>query len=119
MSTKLDTPFTVKRPWGEFREYVTGEIVTVKTLSVKSGESLSLQDHKKRTEFWRILKGTPEITVGDNKISAKPGDEFNIPIGSLHRLSAVNSEDVEILEIARGDFDENDIERIEDNYGRA
>ena len=119
MSTKLDTPFTVKRPWGEFRQYTADENVTVKTIITLGGERLSLQKHQKRSEFWHILKGTPEITIDDKKFLAKPGDEFNIPIGSLHRLSAVNSEDVEILEIARGDFDENDIERIEDNYGRA
>ncbi len=116
---KVNVPFTVKRPWGEFREYAANETVTVKTVFARAGEQLSLQKHKKRSEFWRVLKGTPEITIGEKKIRAKAGDEFTIPLGALHRLSAVGSDDVEILEVARGYFDEDDIERIEDNYGRA
>jgi mannose-6-phosphate isomerase-like protein (cupin superfamily) len=111
-------PFTEKRPWGEFRQYAKGEPVTVKTIFIKSGESLSLQYHKQRSEFWRILKGTPEVTIGDKKVKAKAGDEFNIPVGAKHRVAAPD-EDAEFLEVSRGNFDENDNTRLEDKYGRT
>ncbi|MFZ2049255.1 MAG: phosphomannose isomerase type II C-terminal cupin domain [Minisyncoccia bacterium] len=116
MSTKL--PFTVEKPWGEFREFTLDEKVTVKLIKVNKGESLSLQEHHKRSEFWKILKGTPEVTDGDVVTQAKIGDEFSVPAGVAHRISAPHDE-VEFLEISHGEFDENDIERLEDKYGRA
>ncbi|MEK7582178.1 MAG: phosphomannose isomerase type II C-terminal cupin domain [Patescibacteria group bacterium] len=111
-------PFTEKRPWGEFRQFASGEAVTVKIITVKHGESFSLQYHQKREEFWRILKGMPEVIIGETSTHARPGDEFTVPVAVSHRVSALN-DDVEFLEIARGDFDENDIVRIEDKYGRS
>ena len=111
-------PFTEKRPWGEFRQYTSGAPVTVKTVFVKKGERLSLQYHTKRTEFWKIISGMPDVTIGDSAIRAKAGDEFFIPKKANHRIAAVG-EDVSFLEIAHGDFDENDIVRIKDDYGRT
>lgn len=111
-------PFTEKRPWGEFRQYTKNEPVTVKTIFVKNGEQLSLQYHKKRREFWKILSGTPEVTIGDYVVRAKTGDEFLVPKEAPHRVAAID-EDALFLEISYGDFDENDIVRIKDNYGRA
>ena len=110
--------FTTERPWGSFRQYTTGEPVTVKTIFIKKGESLSLQTHEKRSEFWHILKGTPEVTIGNRMARAKPGDEFEIVLGLAHRVSALEG-DVEFLEISRGEFDEADIIRLEDKYGRT
>ena len=114
----LEKPFTVTRPWGEFRQCAENEAVTVKTIVVRRGERFSLQYHRGRTEFWRILKGTPEVTVGNVVSRAKAGDEFTIPPETPHRVAAIDDE-VEFLEIARGTFDENDIVRIEDKYGRT
>ncbi len=116
MSTKL--PFTIQKPWGEFREFTLNDKVTVKLIKVKRGESLSLQEHHKRSEFWKILKGTPEVTDGEIVTRANIGDEFTVPIGVAHRISAID-DDVEFLEISHGEFDENDIERLEDKYGRT
>lgn len=110
--------FTVERPWGNFRQFVKNEPVTVKIISVKKGESLSLQCHNLRTEFWRVISGEPEITIGDKIITAKIGDEFEIPVKTNHRISATSS-NVEFLEISYGEFDEDDIVRIDDKYGRV
>ena len=111
-------PFTEKRPWGEFRQYTDGgEPVTVKTILVNRGERLSLQFHHKREEFWTVLSGSPELVIGDDTIVAKAGDEFTIAPEVKHRISAPN-DTVTILEISYGEFDENDIVRLEDNYGR-
>lgn len=111
-------PFTEKRPWGEFRQYTNGEPVTVKTIFVKKGERLSLQYHTKRAEFWKIISGTPEVTIGASIMRAKVGDEFMVPEKTNHRIAAID-EDVLFFEISYGDFDENDIVRIKDDYGRA
>ena len=131
-----EIPFTEKRPWGEFRQFTrasdgngpsaggSSQPVTVKTIFVRKGESLSLQKHALRSEFWRVISGTPDITKGRDGngkldvVSAKRGDEFMIGTGMEHRIAAPH-DDVEILEIASGIFKEDDIVRIEDNYGRA
>ena len=111
-------PFTEERPWGWFREFIKNETDTVKILFVKKGEEFSLQEHLHRDEFWRVLVGDPDITIGDKIVKAKVGDEFEIPSKINHRIAAPEN-DVEILEISRGEFDENDVIRKEDKYGRA
>lgn len=111
-------PFTIVRPWGEFRQFSLNEQSTVKIISVKSGATLSLQYHHKRNEFWHVISGNPDILIGDTTVSAKPGDEFQICTGVHHRISAPKN-DVQILEVARGHFDEEDIIRLQDKYGRA
>lgn len=111
-------PFTEERPWGGFREFINNETSTVKILFVKKGEAFSLQKHLYRDEFWRILVGDPDIIIGNKTVRAKAGDEFEIPPETNHRIQA-SINDAEILEISRGEFDENDITRIEDKYGRA
>ena len=105
------------RPWGSFRQFTSNEISTVKILRVKAGQKLSLQYHKNREEFWSVLSGNPSITLGEETKIAKPQDEFFIAKESIHRIAAPTN-DVEILEIAFGEFDENDIVRLEDSYGR-
>lgn len=109
---------TVKKPWGQFDQFTHNEISTVKILSVNMGGSLSLQDHGHRTEFWRIISGHPLVTVGETKKNANPGDEFTIEKLQSHQLEAM-TDNVQVLEIAFGDFDEEDIVRLEDKYGRA
>ena len=111
-------PFTEKRPWGWFRKFIENEKHSVKILFVKKGEVFCLQKHHYRDEFWRVLSGIPDITIGDEVVRAKVGDEFEIPPETKHQISASIS-DAEILEISRGKFDENDIIRIEDKYGRT
>lgn len=71
----------------------------------------------KREEFWRVVSGSPQIIISESTYEAKEGDEFNVPIEAKHRISAPN-DDVVILEIATGSFDEEDIVRVEDKYNR-
>jgi len=112
-------PFSINKPWGYFRQFSHNEKSTVKFLFVEAGEELSLQVHKKRKEFWYIVSGNPELIIGDKIIQAKPGDEFSTKIGEKHRIRATKTnKDVLILEISYGDFDEEDIVRHDDKYGR-
>lgn len=106
------------RPWGSFDMFTHNELSTVKLIYVNKGEVLSLQYHQNREEFWRVIFGNPEITIGQDKITASAGQDFIVPKGVNHRISAPN-DDVVILEISKGDFDENDIIRIEDKYNRV
>lgn len=108
---------THTRPWGTFVEFTKNELSTVKILIVNPGEEFSLQYHKNRREFWRVLSGTPTVIIGNEKINAKEGDEFTVEKGEQHRISAKDSE-ARILEISFGEFDEDDIVRVKDKYGR-
>lgn len=110
-------PFREERPWGEFIEFTKNTPSTVKIITVKAGESLSLQKHRNRDEFWRVISGMGSIKIGDDSFSAKQNDEYFVPRGVTHRMSA-GVEPLVVLEIAFGDFDENDIERLDDKYGR-
>ncbi len=107
-----------ERPWGNFRQFTENSPSTVKIITVKVGEVLSLQSHSKRSEFWRVIHGSGIMEIGDVKHNVVEGDEHYIPLGAKHRLSAGPS-GIEVLEIATGDFNENDIIRYDDKYGRA
>ena len=107
-----------KRPWGWFRQFTLNDPTTVKVFRMISGEEFSLQFHKNRAEFWHIISGTPKITIGEKTRDAKKGDEFFIPRGTKHRMEAVGG-DVEFLEISFGHFNEEDIVRLQDKYGRV
>lgn len=107
-----------ERPWGSFRQFTENQTSTVKLVSVDPEKQLSLQYHNNREEFWRVLDGNPTIIIGEVETIATQGDEFFVPKKTHHRIKA-NEQPVRILEIAFGDFDEKDIVRLEDSYGRA
>ena len=109
---------THTRPWGSFVEFTKNKLSTVKILVINPGEEFSLQFHKNREEFWHILSGAPTITIGNEEFVAKQGEEFIVKKGEKHSISAKDTE-VRVLEISFGEFDENDIVRIKDKYGRT
>ena len=106
------------RPWGDFERLTKDVPSTVKIITVNQNQSTSLQYHYRRQEYWRIIQGNPVLTIGDKNISALPGHEFFIDKLVKHRILATNK-NVIILEISLGFFDENDIVRLEDQYGRV
>ena len=93
------------------------ELCTVKLLFIEPGEESSLQKHKNRSEFWRVVGGEGEITIGDEIKKAKKGDEFFIARNVKHRAKA-KEKVFEILEISFGKFNEEDETRLEDKYKR-
>ena len=107
-----------QRPWGGFRRYTLNEISTVKLITVSPGHSLSKQRHRDREEMWVALDAGLEVQIGDTTEVADVGDEFFIPKGETHRMSCPGSRPCRVLEIAFGEFDEEDIERLSDDYGR-
>ncbi|WMN11001.1 phosphomannose isomerase type II C-terminal cupin domain [Marivirga salinae] len=114
---KLDK-YTEKRPWGNFEQFTHNEKCTVKLINVDAHAELSLQYHLKRSEFWKVIEGSPIILIGNQKVTANKGDEFYIPQLTHHQI-ITESKPACILEIAFGDFDENDIVRIKDKYNRV
>lgn len=108
---------TVEKPWGNFEQFCHNEKVTVKILNVNPNEELSLQYHHNRDEFWKVIKGTGSIIIGDKIHIGSVGDEFFINKEIRHQIKTSNSS-LSILEISYGNFDENDIVRIEDKYNR-
>ena len=107
-----------QRPWGNFERFTKNESTTVKILTLNPEQEFSLQEHEHRTEFWKIIGGDGLVTVGEKQSEANIDDEFLVEPKMLHRAKA-GADGLKILEITFGDFDEEDIERMEDDYGRV
>ncbi|MDK2781484.1 MAG: mannose-phosphate guanylyltransferase / mannose-6-phosphate isomerase [Archaeoglobi archaeon] len=112
-------PPTVERPWGSFTVLSESEEFKIKKIVVKPGKRLSLQRHNRRCEHWMVVKGTAKVRVGDEEKILRPGEHVFIPLREIHRLENPGDEELEIIEVQLGDyFGEDDIERIEDDFGR-
>jgi len=107
----------VKKPWGDFKQFVLNKKCTVKIITAKPYGVLSLQKHKKRKEMWYFIT-SGYVQIGEKKRKVKKGEVVIINKGVAHRLYA-KWKTVQILEISFGHFDENDIIRLEDIYGRV
>lgn len=108
------------RPWGWYQTMDLGERFRVKRIVVKPGAKLSLQRHHHRSEHWVVVRGTAEVTVDDSVKKLHENESAYIPIGAIHRLANPGKIPVEIIEVQTGTYlEEDDIERIEDEFGRA
>lgn len=107
-----------ERPWGRFDQYSHDESTTVKVLTVEPGRRLSLQRHRLRGEYWIVLDGPADVTIGTESRTAQAGEKFWIEAGQTHRLGNSGTTPVRVLELGFGEFDEDDIERLEDDYAR-
>ncbi len=103
-----------ERPWGHFIKFPNNS----KLIVVKCREALSLQLHHQRDEYWYVLQGIAHVTLDTQERIMQPGDTIWIPRGCKHRLAATDTE-VHIIEIPYGHFDELDIVRFDDRYGRT
>jgi mannose-1-phosphate guanylyltransferase/mannose-6-phosphate isomerase len=109
----------VARPWGWYDSIDTGERFKVKRIQVNPGASLSLQKHAKRAEHWVVVSGVAEVTCGSKTITLHENESTYIPLGEVHRLSNPGKLPLEIIEVQSGSYlGEDDIERLEDSYGR-
>jgi len=117
-TNRSDEVFVDERPWGNFQQFVLNEAVTVKIITVNPGQRLSLQTHGHRDEMWQVLDVPLDLQIDDSTVAAKPGERVWVPRGARHRIANSGSEPGRLLEIAFGVFDEDDIERLEDDYDR-
>ena len=108
-----------ERPWGSYKTLELGDGYQVKIITVNPGEQLSLQRHFKRSEHWVVIKGQPTITVGEEKKTYQVNDVVYIPVEAQHRMENLTDQPVQIIEVQIGSYlGEDDIERLEDIYGR-
>ena len=109
----------VERPWGWFEDLLEAPGYKVKRLLVQRHCQLSLQRHLHRSESWTVIAGNGQLLCDDAWTTAIPGVMLTIPKGSIHRARGGN-EDLEILEVQHGEvLVEDDIERLQDDYGRV
>ncbi|WP_027329237.1 mannose-1-phosphate guanylyltransferase/mannose-6-phosphate isomerase [Marinimicrobium agarilyticum] len=110
----------VYRPWGCYDSVDEGTRYQVKRIRVKPGASLSLQMHYHRAEHWVVVKGTAKVELDDNTVLLSENESTYIPIGTRHRLSNPGKIPLEIIEVQSGPYlGEDDIQRFDDEYGRA
>jgi mannose-1-phosphate guanylyltransferase/mannose-6-phosphate isomerase len=107
----------IHRPWGGFTQYAHNQATTVSLMIVEPHQRLSLQAHAGRGELWIVFDDGASVQLGEDLIYPKPGDEIWIPANTKHRLSSLGSR-VRVLEVAFGDWQQEDITRFDDDYGR-
>jgi mannose-1-phosphate guanylyltransferase len=111
---------TAYRPWGGYSSVVAGERFQVKRLFVKPGKKLSLQKHHHRSEHWVVVRGTAEVTVDGKVTMLSENQSIYLPLGCTHRLANPGKILLELIEVQTGSYlGEDDIIRIEDEFGRA
>ncbi len=109
------------RPWGEFYSWDKGEQWNLKTIYIQAGKRLSLQYHNHRSELWTLVQGDATATIEANgelkRIPLMVGQTFVVPSRAHHRLESKKGGI--LVEVALGNFDENDIVRLHDDHGRT
>jgi mannose-6-phosphate isomerase len=114
-----NSPLYDERPWGSFTVLDEGAAWKVKRIEVLPGKRLSYQKHSRRAEHWMIVAGTARVTLDGKEIILKSSQVVDIPIGAAHRIENPGPEKLVFIEIQHGDyFGEDDIERLQDDYGR-
>jgi mannose-1-phosphate guanylyltransferase/mannose-6-phosphate isomerase len=110
----------VHRPWGYYESIDMGERFQVKRIVVIPGGILSLQKHRHRSEHWIVVRGTAEVTIGEQVRAVHENESVYIPIGSVHRMANKGKIPLELIEVQTGSYlGEDDIERLEDIYKRS
>ncbi len=111
---------TAYRPWGGYSSILNGDRFQVKRLFVKPGKRLSLQKHHHRAEHWVVVRGTAEVTRDDEVVMLSENQSIYLPLGCTHRLANPGKITLELIEVQTGSYlGEDDIIRIEDEFGRA
>jgi len=114
------SPVPVQRPWGSYESISRGIGYQAKRIIVSPGGSLSRQRHFQRAEHWVVVSGEAIVEVDGAERAMLPGQSVYIPLRSIHRLSNRGSEPMVLIEVQCGDYlGEDDIERLQDRYGRA
>jgi len=99
-----------------------------KILVVEPGKKLSWQSHERRSEFWKIVKGPVGIFTSDTDIQPEEmeiyneGETIEMKLGTRHRLVGLEDwgivAEIWIHKYNDNPSDEDDIRRIQDDFGR-
>ena len=107
------------RPWGHYEVLADEVDFKAKTITVRPGKRLSYQRHARRSEHWFVVRGTGTVTLDGRAIPVGPGVAVDVPVGAAHRVESSVEGDLVFVEVQTGDyFGEDDIVRLEDDYGR-
>ena len=115
------SPVFDQRPWGSFTVLDEGDNYKVKRIEVLPGKRLSYQRHSRRAEHWYVVRGNANVTLNGNEILVKTGHSIDIRTGDAHRVENPDASELLVfIETQTGDyFGEDDIERLEDDFGRS
>jgi mannose-1-phosphate guanylyltransferase/mannose-6-phosphate isomerase len=117
---EADAAPVCRRPWGTYESVHRGERHQVKHIVVRPGQKLSLQRHQHRAEHWVVVRGTARVVRGDETLTLTENMGLFVAQGQVHRLENPGTEPLHVIEVQVGDYlGEDDIERLEDSYGRA
>jgi mannose-6-phosphate isomerase len=108
-----------ERPWGFYEILLDTDYTKVKQITVNPGQRLSYQYHNQRKEYWTIVQGYATIILDDNKVFRSQGESIHIPLGAKHRIMNEEESPLIFIEVQVGEyFGEDDIVRLDDDYGR-
>jgi mannose-6-phosphate isomerase len=114
------SPTFEQRPWGSYTVLDEGHHYKVKRLEILPGQRLSYQKHTQRTEHWMVVQGTASVTLEGQEITVETGGTMDVHLGAAHRITNPGSATLVLIEIQRGSYlGEDDIIRLQDDYGRA
>lgn len=115
-----NSPRFDQRPWGTFTVLDEGDGFKVKRIEVFPGKRLSYQKHAQRAEHWVVVQGTAKVTLDDREIVVEAGQAIDIRVGSAHRVENPGEVVLVFIEVQRGNYlGEDDIVRLQDDFGRA
>ncbi len=118
MTTEGEIGLTA-RPWGAFYVIEAGTAYQVKRLEIAPGKRISYQTHQFRSEHWHIVQGTGQVTLNGDGFRLGVGQSIDVSAGAAHRIENVGFEVLIFIEVQRGSYlGEDDIVRLEDDYGR-
>lgn len=116
----LTQPLFENRPWGAYYVLDEADGHKVKRIEVLAGKRLSYQSHRQRAEHWFVVSGRAVVTLDGVRHELTPGQAIDIPLGARHRVANEGDELLVFIEVQRGPYlGEDDIERYEDDFGRA
>ncbi len=119
-SKGVKSPTHDERPWGNYTVLGGGDGYQVKQIMVKPGKRLSYQRHAHRSEHWFIVMGSGEVVLDGVTRKVGVGDAVNVPIEGRHRIGNTGTDSLIFIEVQLGDYlGEDDIERLEDDFGRV
>jgi mannose-6-phosphate isomerase len=115
-----NSPRFDRRPWGTFTVLDEADGFKVKRIEVLPGKRLSYQKHAQRAEHWMVVKGTAKVTLDDRDVVVEAGQAIDIAVGAAHRVENPGTELLVFIEVQRGGYlGEDDIVRLQDDFGRA
>lgn len=119
--TVNNSPVYDQRPWGSFTVLDEGDGFKVKRIEVLPEKRLSYQRHSRRAEHWFVVRGTAKVTLNGNDFLVKAGEAVDISVGTAHRVENPDAQELLVfIETQTGDyFGEDDIVRLEDDFGRT